>query len=325
MRRQPVDRCPVCGSRDRSKTMRLTDLSGKVSGSFVSVVCPCGTRWLEDPIREDDIAGAYGDDYYTFEAPVRQGQVKEYFKQLRRRLVIARYATAASRRVRRLSALMPGYPPPGPAEYVLDVGCGSGERLLQLTAAGWRCAGVDASEHAAATCRDRGLDVRAAQAAALPFAAASFDSVLMSHSLEHCPEPRDAVREVGRVLKPGGTFVVTTPNATSPAATLLRGRWVNWDAPRHYLVFGRRALCGLLREEGFEIVRVRGSSTGWSWSASLQSLAEARGWAATGRAAGLLRLPSRFVAFALDFTDFADEIEVVAKNRPRPDERAATS
>jgi len=46
---------------------------------------------------------------------------------------------------------------------------------------------------------------------ALPFADASFDGVILTEVLEHCLAPRGAIAEVGRVLKPGGLLLVTSP------------------------------------------------------------------------------------------------------------------
>jgi SAM-dependent methyltransferase len=315
MRRQPIDRCPTCGAEPDVEVTSLTDLSGRVDGRFHSVVCRCGVRWLNDPISSKDIALAYGDDYYSFGVPRRRGHVVEQLGRFRQLLLTARYRDDSSYLLRTASSLLPGYPPRGRVGTVLDVGCGSGERLVRLAAAGWQCFGIDASEQAVASGKDRGLDVRRADAMALPFRDSSFDAVVMSHSIEHCSKPREAVREAARILKPRGSLVVTTPNAASPIASLLGPSWVNWDAPRHYLVFSDAALCGLLREEQFDIVRVRGSATGWSWAESLRLHALTRHWRGPNQLASLIRMPSTLAALLLNFTRFADEIEVVATRR----------
>src|SRR5207253_8206909 len=55
-----------------------------------------------------------------------------------------------------------------------------------------------------------GVDVMAS-ADDLPFDAESFDCVICTEVLEHCPEPRETMAEIARVLKPGGWVFLTTP------------------------------------------------------------------------------------------------------------------
>src|SRR4051812_26475889 len=55
----------------------------------------------------------------------------------------------------------------------------------------------------------------AGDAARLPFATAAFDAIVSNHSLEHFVELEPAVREIGRVLKPGGALYIAVPDATT--------------------------------------------------------------------------------------------------------------
>jgi 2-polyprenyl-6-hydroxyphenyl methylase/3-demethylubiquinone-9 3-methyltransferase len=57
----------------------------------------------------------------------------------------------------------------------------------------------------------------------LPYSAESFDGVLCSSVLEYLPEPDAALREIVRVLKPGGLVLVSVPNAASRAR-----KWIRW-------------------------------------------------------------------------------------------------
>jgi SAM-dependent methyltransferase len=311
-RRQAVEGCPICGLNARSEGRTLTDLSGVMTGTFVSVTCPCGVNWLRDPVSDEDIALAYDDDYYSFRWPELSLAAK-VLGGLRQRLLISRYRACPSRMGGAVADLLPCYPPPGPVGRVLDVGCGSGERMRRLEAAGWECIGIDASQPAVATGTEKGLDIRLAEANDLPFPDESFDAVLMSHSIEHCQDPRRAVREAARVLKPGGSLTVTTPNGSSPVARLFGEMWVNWDAPRHYLVFSSSSLRNLLLEQGFDVTRVRGSSTGWSWAESLHYLGRSRHWRNTDLLVNVVRLPAMAAALCVNFSRYADEVEIVSR------------
>jgi SAM-dependent methyltransferase len=93
---------------------------------------------------------------------------------------------------------------------VLDAGCGSGRVFRYELAAGCRVVGVDIGDEL----RDNPNvgDRLRGDLDRLPFAAASFDAVLASHVIEHLPRPERALAEVARVLKPGGRFLLLTPN-----------------------------------------------------------------------------------------------------------------
>jgi ubiquinone/menaquinone biosynthesis C-methylase UbiE len=96
---------------------------------------------------------------------------------------------------------------------VLEVGCGAGHLLARLPAG--RAVGLDLAESLLSRTARR-LRGRAAlaqgDAAALPFAAAAFDRVYCSEVLEHLVDPAAAVREIRRVLRPGGVAVLSVPN-----------------------------------------------------------------------------------------------------------------
>ena len=99
-------------------------------------------------------------------------------------------------------------------ESILDVGCGNGRYLAELQARGHRglVCGADLSEGMLRTARRAaGADpLLLSDAQALPFAAASFDAALMMHMLYHVPDRAQAIREVRRVVRPGGVALVLT-------------------------------------------------------------------------------------------------------------------
>jgi SAM-dependent methyltransferase len=98
------------------------------------------------------------------------------------------------------------------ATRILDVGCGEGQvsRRAAGTATSPWVVGVDPTAEQLVAAAARGGDVRYARAGAesLPFAAASFDAVLICLTLEHLDPFEPAVHEVARVLAPGGRFVL---------------------------------------------------------------------------------------------------------------------
>jgi len=95
---------------------------------------------------------------------------------------------------------------------VLDVCCGPGMLAAAAAARGANVSAIDFSAQAIAIAREsiNGVDFQEADAAALPFDDASFDAVVCGFGLIHLPDPAQALREMNRVLKPGGGIAVST-------------------------------------------------------------------------------------------------------------------
>jgi SAM-dependent methyltransferase len=145
----------------------------------------------------------------------------------------------------------------GQGKRVLDVGCRTGA-LTQYYAAGNDVVGVDVDRDALGRARERlGIEtIWADVEEGLPLDDASFDVVVMGELLEHLADPAAAVDNVRRVLRPGGIFAGSVPNAfrLKSRVAYARGRYpVDWD-PTHLQLFTPEALRRLL--DGFEDVEV---------------------------------------------------------------------
>jgi SAM-dependent methyltransferase len=147
---------------------------------------------------------------------------------------IGRYSRELARALIGAAGVVPG-------ERVLDVGCGPGgltTELVALVGAGG-VAAVDPSETFAAACAERlpGVDVRCAEAEALPFADGTFDRVLAQLVVNFLADPDAGVAEMRRVARAGATLAAAVWDYAGEM-TLLRAFWdaatvVDPDAARH--------------------------------------------------------------------------------------------
>jgi SAM-dependent methyltransferase len=132
---------------------------------------------------------------------------------------------------------------------VLDAGCGTGGMLRSLGE--WETYGCDVSEEAVELCRSHHLSrITSCDLQAMPYPVGMFDAVLSLDVLYHSRvEERVALREMRRVLKPGGLLVVNVP--AFECLSGMHDRAV--DGARRYR---KEALCELLHGQGFEVVEV---------------------------------------------------------------------
>src|SRR5208282_4917541 len=98
-----------------------------------------------------------------------------------------------------------------PTQRILDLGCGSGSLKAQLV--GRNVFGVDLDPNELA--RNRDLGGVCARSNSLPFTGQTFGFVISHHSLEHFADAAGAIREIQRVLEPGGRLFVSVPEGAS--------------------------------------------------------------------------------------------------------------
>lgn len=153
---------------------------------------------------------------------------------------------------------------------LLDIGAGPGLFVSEARRRGWRAEGVEPSDASRSFARDRlGVELQAGGIKELgDIPAASYDVVTLFDVIEHLPEPVAAMREVGRILVPGGTLVIVAPKFDSWLAYFLGKRWYS-IFPAHLHYFTDLSLGHALEESGFRIVsrrrHVRHLSAGYIW------------------------------------------------------------
>ncbi|MEO8194455.1 MAG: class I SAM-dependent methyltransferase [Gemmatimonadales bacterium] len=141
---------------------------------------------------------------------------------------------------------------------VLDVGCGDAGALIAFAEKGARCAGIECFDASLARGRIRAadhgveVDLRKGVAESIPFPDASFDLVMLDNVLEHVGDRPLTLREVKRVLKPGGLLYMVTPKPFSLYSL--------WNDP-HYDLAGLVLMPRRMQIWYFETIRGGGSGT----------------------------------------------------------------
>lgn len=139
---------------------------------------------------------------------------------------------------------------------VLDIGCGFGESLGYHKARGCDAYGVEADENIRRVADKFGYNVRVGLFDPTAYEKESFDYVTMSQVIEHVTDPVQTLRGIVHVLKPGGTAILSTPNANGLGARIFGKRWINWHTPYHLQFFSLRSMQLAAEQAGLVLEKV---------------------------------------------------------------------
>jgi 2-polyprenyl-3-methyl-5-hydroxy-6-metoxy-1,4-benzoquinol methylase len=136
---------------------------------------------------------------------------------------------------------------------LLDVGCGSGEFIERMHALGWEVAGVDPDPRAVAFAVRRERRVFEGTIADVP-PDLRYDVIVLSHVIEHVPDPVALLRECGRRLRQSSSrIVVTTPNVKSLGHRWFGKYWRGLEVPRHLQLFSPETLAECVKRAGLSV------------------------------------------------------------------------
>lgn len=141
---------------------------------------------------------------------------------------------------------------------LLEIGCGSGEFLMEAQSRGFEVEGLEYSEYAANDANDRlghaAVYVGSPEAECVP--RNTYDIIGAFDVIEHLRNPIRALEYLSASLKPQGLLALVTPSLDSWSRRLLGSRWMEYKT-EHLTYFSRKSLLLLLEATGFELIRFR--------------------------------------------------------------------
>ncbi|HSB67763.1 MAG TPA: class I SAM-dependent methyltransferase [Candidatus Methylomirabilis sp.] len=276
-----VGACLLCGEEGTVLYPQIGDDLYGHAGDFGELRCPaCGLIWLSPrPVQEE--MGEFYRRYYTH-ASVPDSTPADGSRRVLGGLrdairsmifcgfygythlhshhtlcglgkLLGRLRWLRLRATNELKELVPRYRQDG---LLLDIGCGRGGFLQAMQGLGWQVLGVEGDPEAAALARRSGLPVHATSFEEAKIPSDAVDHITMNHVIEHVYDPLAVMAKCHRILKPGGSVVLYTPNTRSLGHRRFRGHWRPLEAPRHLHCFSPATLRALLARSGFRHIKL---------------------------------------------------------------------
>jgi len=225
MKEKDPRECPACNSRERR-------LIGEKNGFEIFVCADCSTLYTGHVPAADETENY--DEYYS-----------------ESNLTVPEFVRT------RVSEIVSGFSKYRRTGNFLDIGFGAGTVLDIASEQGWKVSGLEVSKPAVDRARMRGFDVFHGGLSDAGYAAGQFDVITSSEILEHLPDPIGDLKEIARILRPGGLFWATTPSARSLSFRLLKLEWSVLSPPEHIQLYSRRGASLMLESAGFSSVKFK--------------------------------------------------------------------
>jgi SAM-dependent methyltransferase len=232
--------CPVCYSSDIRQSLKCTDhfRSGEVFNLYTCTVC--GFTFTQDHPSDDEAGKYYESAEYISHSDTSEGITNKIYRVVRGIMLRKKRELIKSATVLKTGTL-------------LDIGTGTGHFAHEMKINGWEVSGIEINDKARQASNERfGLSIISPADISL-LKPGSFDCITLWHVLEHFNDIYMYIREINRLLKPGGTVVIALPNKNSYDADHFREYWAAWDVPRHVWHFNPDTLGFLFESRGFKM------------------------------------------------------------------------
>ncbi len=241
--------CIVCGDNASPSYRGIFDDRFGHPGLYTAYGCStCRSYSIEPRLKPDEIIPLYT-DYYP-RRNIDAGVVKARAASFKPAAVNG--YVAGEHHAQRL---LPKAAEPG--LRVLDIGCGDGSSLLELKALGYEAYGVETDANVARVRDALGLNIHIGMVENARLPAHSFQHIIANQVIEHVVDIDSFIASMRELLAPGGTVIVSTPNARSFFRALYGRRWMHWHVPYHQQIWSARGLSIALERNGLKLDRVQ--------------------------------------------------------------------
>jgi SAM-dependent methyltransferase len=158
-------------------------------------------------------------------------------------------------------------------EPILDIGCGRGDLLLELSKRGYQTSGLEFNSEAVEDCLQKGLHVTQGSIETYAIPKDQYKCFVLSHALEHFLDPIAILTKLKEALPKDGKIVIAVPYAKSPMINLFGNYWHGWDPPFHITHFDKMTIRKVCEEAGLKpnTIQVKGNPEDFTRSLNLRT------------------------------------------------------
>ncbi len=252
--------CDLCGADNSAPLIQARDYRYGHPEMFNIVKCQhCGLIYLNPRPIAESVLERYKEDYIPNEKIDNLKRSREFFKKILGPLwyrIGGSYGVSDTKVKGRF----------------LDIGCAKGDVLEAARDMGADVYGIELNPEFVKICKDKNLNVRCGTVEDSACPDNYFDIIWMSQIIEHLPSPRNSLKEIGRILKPGGRLCIFCPNRGSYLSKLFGKYWHGWHIPFHYYAYTKETITKLATECGFKVERLSATTPYHFFSVSLKSM-----------------------------------------------------
>jgi 2-polyprenyl-3-methyl-5-hydroxy-6-metoxy-1,4-benzoquinol methylase len=236
--------CPICNSNNIQHQLSAKDYT--VSQNIFSIwhCNACTARFTQDVPDQQAIGGYYASENYISHSDTKKGIINSLYHLVRKRTLGAK-----RRLVINETGITKG--------AILDIGCGTGAFLNTMKEADWNITGLE-PDTVARTKAAELYNIQPQEPGKLfELTPASFNAITMWHVLEHVHELHAYIKQIEKLLAPGGKAFIAVPNYTSKDADIYAANWAAYDVPRHLYHFSPQSMETLLAQHGLKLTAVK--------------------------------------------------------------------
>jgi SAM-dependent methyltransferase len=240
--------CNLCGLDNARVLFSKKDKFGTAENGFNVVECQgCGLLYINPRPSEEEMGRFYPKTYSWKETLEADSFLTKLVRKLEKGYRYHLLRDEVSKVVK-FTGRSQG--------KVLDVGCGTGDRLDVFRNKGFETYGVETSDSADYAKDHLKLNVLKGDLFSAKFPRGFFDIVTLYNVLEHTHDPIKVCQEVQRILKEDGFLIVQVPDKNSLQYKLFKKRWAAFDVPRDLYYFGIETLISMLEKVGLTVSKV---------------------------------------------------------------------
>ncbi len=248
-------KCNFCNNDDTQPLFSKKEKFGLSDCDFRVVQCQkCGLIYINPRPLGSEIVKFYPDTYSWKETLTAESAVTKLIRKLEKtyRHHLLNYETS---KVIKVTNKKTG--------KLLDVGCGSGDRLDIFRRKGFETYGVEISSSGEYAREHLGLNVKQGDLFEASYPDSYFDIITLFNVLEHTHDPQKVIGEARRILKKDGIITIQVPNTECIQFRLFKERWAAVDAPRDLYYFNPDIISSLLEKHGLQVIKTDHFTNWW--------------------------------------------------------------